>query len=224
MAASNMQQPNYGRRYAPQRQDEHEYQYQYQHSEHQYDDDILHLTTTTYEATQGTQTTLPNTYQQQWQQQQQPQLTFTFWSPEAETALLNSPFANADYDPTLEALGYDRLPPSAASPSPSSLSSTTPPVSHYSESSLSTLQTTSENTNLPPQPGRHICRFLHCPSTFTRTSDLERHILTIHIPSNIYFCPVPGCRTRGSRSQRPRFKRRDKWVEHLRRWHKELNV
>jgi len=64
------------------------------------------------------------------------------------------------------------------------------------------------------------CIFPECPKTFTRQSDLQRHIDTIHIQKQRFWCPHSTCkRSDEYGGQKKSFARRDKRDEHARKIH-----
>lgn len=83
------------------------------------------------------------------------------------------------------------------------------------------LRSEGEDKNIPSNDGvrKLQCPSPSCASSFRRTSDLRRHIRTIHHVSTIYYCDVPSC-SRNSRG----FARKDKLTEHLRRVHPDKPV
>ncbi|PQE28747.1 C2H2 finger domain protein [Rutstroemia sp. NJR-2017a WRK4] len=70
-------------------------------------------------------------------------------------------------------------------------------------------------TTAPPPRQRIVCT--KCPKTFTRESDLNRHLTSVHKfgPQALHLCDIPGC----PKSVAPGYSRRDKVVEHLKKVH-----
>ncbi|KAM3080563.1 hypothetical protein ACMFMG_005505 [Clarireedia jacksonii] len=69
---------------------------------------------------------------------------------------------------------------------------------------------------IEPAPHQRVhCRT--CPKTFSRASDLRRHITSVHKigPQALHLCTIPGC----PKSIAPGYSRRDKVVDHLRKVH-----
>ena len=65
-----------------------------------------------------------------------------------------------------------------------------------------------------PIDTRVSCSWADCLSTFTRDSDLKRHVQSVHLLSS-YLCPVAICpKSRGLGYSRP-----DKLKEHMRKKH-----
>ncbi|KAJ9648322.1 hypothetical protein H2199_001176 [Coniosporium tulheliwenetii] len=73
-------------------------------------------------------------------------------------------------------------------------------------------------------PNKHICFVPGCKKNqFTRGADLQRHIKTVHVRDEAFYCEVKGCRRHEHAigGQRP-FPRKDKMMEHMRTVHKNL--
>jgi hypothetical protein len=67
------------------------------------------------------------------------------------------------------------------------------------------------------------CGFAWCGKTFTRSTDLKRHVDTVHFPKNWFWCPIPNCnRSFDCASPKP-FPRKDKRNAHCRKVH-EIEV
>ncbi|OCK75329.1 hypothetical protein K432DRAFT_409116 [Lepidopterella palustris CBS 459.81] len=89
------------------------------------------------------------------------------------------------------------------------------------------LPVSAANPPVPPLPfpppiqanGKWLCTYsTDCTRLFTRNSDAERHIWTVHLKTKEYWCPAEGC-SRSYGGRKP-FPRADKCKEHAKKMHK----
>lgn len=102
--------------------------------------------------------------------------------------------------------------------SPAMLSASQSPVAVMATPALSGPQALNTGKRAPSS-GRYMCFSPSCGRSFTRVSDLNRHIATVHFTqqSRRFNCPKPDCKRKGPNA----FTRRDHLLEHLRHIHRE---
>lgn len=69
---------------------------------------------------------------------------------------------------------------------------------------------------------KSICNFQGCQKAFSRVSDLQRHVKTIHLKSELFWCPVAEC-SRSLGGKQP-FPRKDKRLDHLLKVHRGVII
>ncbi|EON62017.1 hypothetical protein W97_01236 [Coniosporium apollinis CBS 100218] len=71
---------------------------------------------------------------------------------------------------------------------------------------------------------QHICFVPGCKKNqFTREADLQRHIKTVHVRDEAFYCEVEGCpRHEHAPGGQRSFPRKDKMKEHMRTVHRNL--